>query len=141
MWRRLKNILHSFRTYPDLSPDLGMRRQVNRFLRNRPALTTEEWFERYWCKRNITKKITDFVYNRMHSYTGLDFTRVRPTDRLIEDLHFPLVCWFDWQISLCDDFWHCFEVDLGDRFDPTHFTTIEDLVIFLNDQVVSVNQS
>lgn len=141
MWRRLQNILYSLRSYADLSPDLRMRRRVNQSLRDRPSLSCDEWFERYWQKRNVIKPVADFVYTRMPEYTKLDFTRVRPLDRLDADLHLPLVCWFDWHFSLCDDFWQTFGVDLGDRFDPDILSTVEDLVIFLNDQLVSVNQS
>ncbi|MCL6433229.1 MAG: hypothetical protein K6T90_03275 [Leptolyngbyaceae cyanobacterium HOT.MB2.61] len=141
MWRRLQNIFYSLRTYADLSPDIQTRQRINRFLRSRSPLSAEEWFEQFWSDRKIFKQVADFVYTHMSNYSGLEFSRVRPEDRLNEDLQFPLVCWFDWQLSLCEDFFQSFGVDMSDRFDPETLSTIEDLVTYLNHQVLSVNHS
>jgi hypothetical protein len=141
MWRRLKNTFHSFRTYADLSPDVSTRQQVNKFLRDRSALKAEDWFEQLWQPRDVSRQIANFIYAYMPTYSGLEFARVRPNDRLEQDLHFISVCWFDWQFALCDDFLENFGVDLSDRFDPENFTTVEDLVVFLNHQLLSINQS
>lgn len=141
MWRRLKNFVFSFRTYGELSPDVRVRRRVGRFLRDRPVLSADEWFEVFWQPRNISKSVADFVYTHMQSYSGLDFARVRPTDQLDKDLSLTLVCWFDWELSLCEDFLNCFGVNLCDRFDAHTLNTVEDLVVFLNRQLLSVNSS
>ncbi len=141
MWRRLQNIFYSLRTYADLSPDIQTRQRINRFLRSRSPLSAEEWFEQFWSDRKIFKQVADFVYTHMSNYSGLEFSRVRPEDRLKEDLQFPLVCWFDWQLSLCEDFFQSFGVDMSDRFDPETLSTIEDLVTYLNHQVLSVKHS
>ncbi|PSB31740.1 hypothetical protein [Stenomitos frigidus] len=141
MWRRLRNIFGSLRAYADLSPDLRARQRVNRCLRDRPALSSDEWFEQLWQPQGIAQPIAHFIYTHMQTYSGLDFARVRPTDRLIEDLCLPLVCWFDWQLSFSEDFLASFGLDLSDRFDPQSFTTVEELVIFLNHQLLSVNHS
>jgi hypothetical protein len=129
------------RAYADLSPDLRTRQRVNQFLRDRPALSSDEWYEQLWQTRGITQPIAVFVYNHMQIYSGLEFARVRPTDRLIDDLCLPLVCWFDWQLSFSEDFSAAFGLDLSDRFDPQSFDTVEELVIFLNHQLLSVNRS
>ncbi|MBC7969619.1 MAG: hypothetical protein H7Z11_05725 [Verrucomicrobia bacterium] len=141
MWRWLRNIFGSLRAYADLSPDLRMRRRVNQCLRDRPALSVEEWFELFWKPQGIAQPLAAFVYTHMQAYSGLEFARVRPNDRLNEDLYLPLVCWFDWQTSFDEDFLSCFGIDLSDRFDPQSFTTVEELVIFLNHQLLSVNHS
>ncbi|UBF27380.1 hypothetical protein K9N68_05345 [Kovacikia minuta CCNUW1] len=141
MWRRLRNIFDSFRTYADLSPDIRTRRRVNQFLRSRPALSAKEWFEQFWESKAISKQLAEFVYVYFQKYTGLELARIRPTDRLSEDLHIPAVCWFDWQLSFCNDFEQLFGVDLSNRFDPQTLSTIEDLVMFLNHQLLSVNHS
>lgn len=141
MWRRLRNIFASLRAYPDLSPDLRTRQRVNQFLRDRPALNHDEWFEQLWQAQGVVQPIAAFVYNQMQAYSGLDFSRVRPDDRLTEDLYLPLVCWFDWQTSFTEDFLASFGLDLSDRFDPQSFTTVKELVIFLNHQLLSVNHS
>jgi hypothetical protein len=141
MWRRLRNIFDSLRAYADLSPDLRTRQRVNQFLRDRPALSSDEWYEQLWQARGITRPIAVFVYNHMQLYSGLEFARVRPIDRLIDDLCLPFVCWFDWQLSFHEDFSAAFGLDLSDRFDPQSFDTVEELVIFLNHQLLSVNRS
>ncbi len=139
MWRSLKNFFYSLWTYSDLSPDLRVRRSVKRFLRRRSLLNTREWYECFWQPANIPKSISDFVYIQMSQYSGLEFGRVLPTDRLNEDLHLALICWFDWELSFCQDFSDSFGVDLSDGFDPDTLSTVQDLVLFLKHQLLSVN--
>lgn len=141
MWRRLKNIFFSFSTYPDLSPDVRTKQRINQFLRHRPALSAQQWFEQFWQPLGVSRQVTDFVYTHMQTYSGLEFARVQPKDRLNEDLHLPLVCWFDWEISLYDDFLNSFGIDLSQQFDPNQLSTVEDFVVFLNHQLLSVNHS
>ena len=141
MWQKLKNLLASFSTYADLSPDLRQRRQVNYFLRDRPALTPDEWFEQFWQPLEISQQVSNFVYVHLQNYSGLELSRVQPSDHLNKDLHLFLVCWFDWETSFCEDFSSCFEVDLSDRFEAQNFQTVEDLVVFLDHQLLSVNHS
>jgi len=135
MWQRFQNILHSFSSYAELSPDLTTRRQVKRFLRDRPSFSVDDWFETFWKERDIAKPISVFVYIHLSKYSGLDFAKVQPGDRLNEDLQLPLVCWHDWQLSLYDDFWQSFGVDLSDHLDHPSLTTVEDLMTFLNHQM------
>lgn len=139
MWRSLKNFFYSLWTYSDLSPDLKMRRSVKRFLGRRSLLSPYDWYERFWQPGDIPKSISDFVYTRMSDYSGLEFGRILPTDRLNEDLHLSLVCWFDWEISFCQEFLDSFGVDLSDRFNPETLSTVQDLVLFLKHQLLSVN--
>ncbi|MBF2027887.1 MAG: hypothetical protein IGS48_14175 [Oscillatoriales cyanobacterium C42_A2020_001] len=139
MWRSLKNFIFSLWTYSDLSPDLRMRRHVNKVLRSRPNLVATEWHQTCWQSSEVSPPVSTFVYQKMQEYSGLEFGRVRPSDRLNEDLHLPLVCWFDWELSFCEAFWQAFGVDLQAEFDLEQFTTVEDLVLFLNQQLLSVN--
>lgn len=139
MWRRLKNIFHSLSSYADLSPDLQTRQRVNRFLRHRHSLSSTEWFAQFWQDRDVHHQVADFAYQHLADYSGLDFSRVYPQDRLVEDLKLPLVCWFDWEFSLCNDFLEKFGIDMSDRFDSQDFVTVEDLMLFLNAQLLSVN--
>ncbi|HIK46252.1 MAG TPA: hypothetical protein IGR64_15435, partial [Leptolyngbyaceae cyanobacterium M65_K2018_010] len=69
------------------------------------------------------------------AYSGLEIGRLRPNDRLLEDLQLPAVCWFDWGITLCEDFYNTFGVDLADQFDETQLATCADLVLFLNQRL------
>ncbi|UIE39557.1 hypothetical protein KIK02_08370 [Leptodesmis sichuanensis A121] len=139
MWRSLKNFFYSLWTYSDLSPDLKMRRSVQRFLRRRSCLNSREWYERFWKPVDIPKPISDFVYTQMSQYSGLEFGQVLPTDRLNEDLHLTLICWFDWELAFCEDFLDNFGIDLSDRFDPEPLSTVQDLLLFLKYQLLSVN--
>ena len=81
MWQKLNNLFASLSTYADLSPDLDRRRQVNRFLRDRPALSAEEWFEQFWQPLEISPQIANFVYVYLQACSGLEFSRVQPSDR------------------------------------------------------------
>jgi hypothetical protein len=138
MWRRLQNILTSLRTYADLSPDVQIRRQVNHALRDRSRLTTNQWFEIFWQPLQVARPITDFVYRYLPVYSGLDVGRLQPSDRLEEDLHLSLICWFDWHLSLCQDLWDCFGVDLSDRIDTVSLETVQDFVLFLHNSIYAV---
>jgi hypothetical protein len=124
MWRSLKNFFYSLWTYSDLSPDLRLRRSVNRSLRRRSLLSHQDWYERFWQSADIPKSVSDFVYTQLSAYSGLEFGRVLPSDRLNEDLRLPSVCWFDWERSFCQDFLDDFDIDLGDRFDPATLSKI-----------------
>lgn len=139
MWRRVKNQLISLRTYAEVSPDLGLRRRINQALRSRPSRSFEDWYKSFWQPLSISREIATFVYQSMERYSGLPFAQVMPNDRLTEDLQLPLVCWFDWECTLCDDFSDRFGVEIYDRFDAYQLATVEDLVVFLNQQVLSVN--
>ncbi|MEX0270504.1 hypothetical protein AB3R30_15275 [Leptolyngbyaceae cyanobacterium UHCC 1019] len=139
MWHLLKNFFYSLRTYPDLSPDLRMRQRVNQILSDRPPLNPEDWHQKFWQSLNITQSVSYFVYQHLPNYSGLDCGRIRPSDRLQEDLHLSLVCWFDWQQSLRQDFFTQFKIDLGEETDLETLSTIEDFIVFLDRQLTPIN--
>lgn len=139
MWRRLKNLYDSLDTYADMSPDLVLRMRINQTLRGRPSRTVDEWYKSFWQPREVSEKVAAFVYDRMEEYSGLHFANVLPKDRLNEDLHLALVCWFDWELSLCEEFGCKFGVDITENFDISALSTVEELVVFLNQQWLSVN--
>jgi len=144
MWRNLRNQLASVQTYPELSPDLNLRRQINQALRSRPALTPEQWHRTYWVPPHTAtpfpEEFTTFLYRRLSEYSGLCFGRVYPTDRLCQDLKFPLVCWFDWSMTLCDDIWARYGVDLSETIDETQWITVRDLLTSLHHQLQAPHQ-
>jgi len=140
MWRRIKNVFLSFKTYDALSPGLTVQRRVNHRLSYRPALELETWFESCWRSRGVTWEIATFAYSYLERYSGLHFAQVLPDDRLEADLHWTKVCWFDWRLNLCDDFWQCFQIDLSDRLDEFDPVTVAELVVFLDQQLRWLNQ-
>lgn len=135
MWQRIENLLHSVSTYADLSPDLAIRQQVNQVLRDRPALSLDRWYERFWQPLGITKAVVAFVYSQLECYSGLEVARWHPSDRLNEDLKLTLVCWYDWDLSLYDDILDRFGVDVSECFDPYECTTVGDFVVLLHRQL------
>ncbi|PZV11351.1 MAG: hypothetical protein DCF22_14695 [Leptolyngbya sp.] len=141
MWRLIKNFFYSLRSYPDLSPDLRMRQRVNRMLSDRPHLNPNDWHQRFWQSLDITQPVSHFVYRYLPSYSGLDCGKIHPSDRLQEDLYLSLVCWFDWQQSLRQDFFTQFQIDLGEEIDLETLSTIEELMVFLDRQLMSINRS
>ncbi len=133
----LSNWFSSVSTYAEMSPDLTIRKQVNQQMqrRTRRVLGAVEW-GKLFCRSDRAYPLLSFVYQYFGLYSGLEFGRVRPGDRLNDDLHFPLVCWFDWTTTFCEDFFQRFGVDLSDRFDEATFDTIDDLINFLIEQAV-----
>ncbi len=133
MWQRIKNLFLSFRAYGVLSPDLRVRQQVNHRLSDRPSLTFQQWFDQHWKPLGIAPAIAQFAYARFEKYSGLSFSHVVPEDRL-EELQWTRVCWYDWEMTLCDDFLQVFGVDVSDEFEDTPIDRISDLVRLLNHQ-------
>jgi hypothetical protein len=135
MWHRFKNLVISLKTYDALSPDLRIRRQVNQSLQRRPRMDCTQWFESFYQSQGVLYSVADFAYQHLANYSGLEFGRVLPTDRLHEDLHWTQVCWFDWETSLSDDFWQQFGVDISGCLDEPNFHTVKDLLLFLNQYI------
>ncbi|NJM99232.1 MAG: hypothetical protein HC800_20700 [Phormidesmis sp. RL_2_1] len=133
----LNNWFSSVNAYSDMSPDLTIRQQVNQWMkgRSRELLSEQAWC-RLFCRYQRMYPVLMFIYQRFSEYSGLEFGRVRPGDRLHSDLHFPLICWFDWSTTFCEDFFQRFGVDLSDRFDEDGFETIDQLVNFLIEQAM-----
>ncbi|MBE9076960.1 hypothetical protein IQ241_06560 [Romeria aff. gracilis LEGE 07310] len=140
MWQRFNNWVDSAKVYRDLCPDFTVRHQVNRWLRSRRrALRFEDWCQVFipdiLPERPRSRQLLAFIYNSFEHYSGLEFSRVRPEDRFIADLQFPLVCWFDWPLTFCDDFAETFGHDLSSLFDEAEFKTLQELVTFLSRQL------
>ncbi len=133
----LSNWFSSVSTYAEMSPDLTIRKQVNQQMQGRTqrVLGAVAW-GKLFCRSDRAYPLLSFIYQRFGLYSGLEFGRVRPGDRLNDDLHFPLVCWFDWTTTFCEDFFQRFGVDLSDRFDEATFDTIDELIDFLIEQAV-----
>jgi hypothetical protein len=133
MWRVIESTWANLSSYADLRPDFGLRLQINRSLQQtRPTLNGEEWFERFWRSRGIAQQVARFVYAHLTDYSGLCWGCTWPSDRLVGDLKLPLVCWFDWELHLCDDFDRELGVDLQEPPDLDQLVTVEDLVMALN---------
>jgi hypothetical protein len=133
----LNNWISSVSAYSDMSPDVSVRRQVNAAMKARPrqALSLVAWCKTF-CSNDQAWPVLSFVYQYFAQYSGLEFGRVRPSDTLNDDLRFPIVCWFDWSITFCEDFYQRFSLDLSDRFDEADFETIGELINFLIEQVI-----
>jgi hypothetical protein len=149
----VKNRWQALRSYSDMSPDLKLRRRVNRSLLNRPDYAMNEWHQRFWRPLGIRIEVVEFVYQSLAKYSGLVVGRLVPSDRMVADLQLPLICWFDWEMTCMDAFWqqfdptgsaveaidgHLQEIDPQDgdindaSCDPTTFETLNDWMIFLN---------
>jgi len=112
---------------------------VNRSLHDRSPLSQAEWFEVHYKTQGIADAIAIFAYKHLQQYSGLELSRILPSDRLEEDLQWTKVCWFDWHLSLCEDFYRCFGVDIGDRLDISCLSTLQDVMDFLNQQGANVD--
>ncbi len=141
-WRKVNNYIRSLESYWDMSPDLSIRYQVNQSLRqHRHPLSAKDWCEECHRATQCQPQILLFLYHSLANYSGIEFNRVRPNDRLVDDLQFPMVCWFDWPVSFCDDVISHFGIDISDCFDETRFDTVADLIRFLDACLTSKSSS
>jgi hypothetical protein len=135
IWRPLNNLVKSLKTYHILSPDPRARQEVNQWLAARPCLNGYEWYLTHWTPpavpQYLPQPLIEFVYDRLQRYSGLQVGRIHPKDRLVDDLRFPAVCWFDWGLCLCDDFQATFGTDISDIFDESQLDTCADLINLL----------
>lgn len=141
MWYRFKNLIQGLLTYPILSPDLRLRRQVYQGLRKRPALSLSDWYMTYGKPQNLSYSIVEFAYHHLGKYAGLDFARLLPGDRLDEDLCWTKICWFDWHLALCDDFRQRFGIDLSYDVQNLPNSDLQSLLIFLDDHLLQASSS
>lgn len=141
MWQSVVNYVQSLRTYRDLSPDMRIRRQVNARLRDRPKLPLNTWLKLFPEIEGtpLSPVLLSFLYQQLQDCSGLDVGRIRPSDRLIEDLQLPLVCWFDWPNQLCDEFLKHFQVDISFEFDESLLETVGDLAYCLHQRLPSTD--
>lgn len=141
MWQSVINYMRSLWSYRDLGPDIWLRRQINFRLRDRTRLSLEGWISLFLKveEKSCSRRLLAFVYRQLPKYSGLEVGRIRPSDRLIEDLQMPLVCWYDWSHQLCDDFLMAFQVDISEEFDEALLETVGDLVWFLNQRLQSMD--
>lgn len=147
----IKNRWQALRAYSDMSPDLKLRRRVNRSLSDRPEYAVNDWHQRFWRPLGIRSEVVEFVYRSLAESSGLVVGSLVPSDRMVADLQLPLICWFDWEMTCMEAFWQEFDPtgsivgsmethdrDIYDRemydgsCDPTTFETLNDWVIFLN---------
>ncbi|MGB3574103.1 MAG: hypothetical protein WA783_09650 [Phormidesmis sp.] len=122
--------------YADMSPDIAIRHQVNQWLKDRARYNLElSAWQRLFAPQSKNSDLLTFIYQRFGRYSGLSFGRVRPRDTFHGDLHFALVCWHDWVITFCEDFYEQFHIDLSDRFDEDDFETIGEMIAYLDRQI------
>jgi len=141
IWRPLNNLVKSLKTHHILSPDPKARQEVNQWLSERPCLSCQEWYLIHWTPPAVAKPcpqpLIEFLYDRLPYYSGLQVGCIHPKDHLVSDLRFPAVCWFDWGLCLCEEFYATFETDISDVFDESQLDTCADLVLFLQQQLNS----
>jgi hypothetical protein len=109
---------------------LRTRARVRRALAHRRAPESLEWYERIWKPRAISPQTAEFVRERFSRYSGIDFTKVLPSDRVCEDLGFPHVTYGDWDLDLIEEFESAFGVRLN-LTDVAKLRTVEDWMSFL----------
>ncbi|MEO1146122.1 MAG: hypothetical protein AAFY26_11060 [Cyanobacteria bacterium J06638_22] len=75
--------------------------------------------------------VIKFAHDYLGKYSGIEFGRTLPDDRLEDDLYWTHICWFDWTLSLCDDFQTEFGIDLSGELSNLPITTVGALLRFL----------
>ena len=139
----LGRTLRSVSSYAEMRPDFRLRSRINRtLLCHRPSMSADVWFERFWQPRGVRLSVARFVHCHLSDYSGLWWDRTVPSDRLHEDLHLSLVCWFDWEMTLLEDLAREFELAaedldaLAERL--AEAITVEDFLHLIEQQFVQV---
>lgn len=136
MLSRLATQLHNrwmdLNAYPDMRPDYKIRQQVNRSHADRSLYSAVEWHQRFWYPLGVQRRLSEFVYELLGECSGLAVGRLLPSDRLMQDLQLPLVCWFDWEMVLTEQFMIRFELDTDWILDIGEFETLEELMLALD---------
>jgi hypothetical protein len=138
MLRSIQSLWSSLGSYAEMRPDFRLRTALSRSLHaRRTVLTVEEWVEQFWQPRGIPQSLARFVYDHLSDYSGLTWGLTLPGDRLQEDLHLPLVCWFDWELCFCDDL----AQELGIQIESPALlldeaVTVEDFLVLLHQQML-----
>ncbi|MEB3294358.1 MAG: hypothetical protein VKJ24_14460 [Synechococcales bacterium] len=143
-WQRLKNWWQDLHAYQDMSPDLKTRRQIQLMLQGRDAYGLQDWYHKFWEPLEVDLAVVTFVYQQLAQLSGLDMSRSLPDDRLIEDLQFPLICWFDWESQLSDAWNHQFPQNAKDPYlcylDSGEWFTLKDLMLTLQQEFLHLKK-
>ena len=113
-------------------PKPGARDRVNCWLGTRTPLSSHDWFVRFWKPLGVDRDVSNFVYENLQHYSGVEFARVVPQDRLQEDLRFSDVCRNDWEFDLAEDFGRQFGTSVLEVLsdDLEVLETVQQLVLF-----------
>jgi len=84
-------------------PSGRARSEVNRRLRERMARSEEDWYATHFEAADVSADVVRTVSRCLAGYSGIDFARVLPADRIAEDLRFDEVCWRDWEMDFISD--------------------------------------
>jgi hypothetical protein len=129
---QLQNRWMDLNAYPDMRPDYKIRQQVKRSHTDRPLYSAVEWHQRFWYPLGVQRLLSEFVYELLGECSGLEIGRLLPSDRLMQDLQLPLVCWFDWEMVLTEQFGTRFGLDTDWILDIGEFETLEEMMLALD---------
>ena len=88
----------------------------------------------------VSKPLSDFVFEHFGIYWGLDVSKLRPTDRLVEDLHLRDIGWQDWDFEFYEDIKRQFHIKLWKYKELSKLRTLGELVSFV-DRVIKDHEA
>jgi hypothetical protein len=112
------------------------RKRVAKWLGKRRRLNQNEWYELHWRSIGILESVSNFMFNRLNVYSGLDSGRMLPSDRLVEDLRFNEVCWADWDLDLVEEFLHEFGAEIRNEL-GSQIKTLRDLMLVCSNRALN----
>ncbi len=114
-----------------LGPDPVFEDLVQGYLRTRSVLPFEEWLQLFSDTVQARPDVAQFLYEGVGEYFGLEAGRIRPEDRIEEDLHLARIGWSDWDFDFRSDFRRRFGIDVLDRTHEQRYTNIEEWLAHL----------
>jgi hypothetical protein len=86
------------------APEPGARERLFALLRERPNLSADEWFTQFGPRGLVRRDVGGFVLQLFRDLMKIDGGRVRPGDRLVEDLGLGTATWSDWEFDMAEQF-------------------------------------
>jgi hypothetical protein len=109
-------------------PNPKRRREVIQMLSQRPALSDEDWHQRFYSETTIPLTFTTWVRKTLSKYFGYDVSRAVPDDRLVQDLGLFEATWDDTDWDIFEDFQGTLDADLLHQDYLEKIVTLDDFI-------------
>jgi len=119
------------------SPDPRACEKLESLLATREDLANEVWSESFCKDREVRADVLAFLYEFFANPLKIPFGKLRPDDRLIEDIQMWKATWNDWDFDLVENFEDAFENDPFMHPDFEKMRTMMDLLVLLSQTATS----
>jgi len=119
------------------SPDPRACEKLDFLLATREDLSKEAWFQSSCKDQEVRADVLAFLYQFFRDFLDIPFGRLRPDDRLVEDIQLWRATWSDWDFDLVENFEDTFETDPFMHPEVEKMRTVMDLLVLLSQTATS----